>query len=222
MNGERDGFMDLLASVAHDVKNSITLILSAADEIGEVDGLPERAREALITLQHQGRRASGDLLNILGAFKLERGRPLVGRSQVDCEELLDELVAFNRALLAARGITLSVERCAVQEAYFDRGLVQGTLNSVINNAFRYARSWVRLDCRAEEGFVVFGVEDDGEGYPPKMLETGEATGLKHNAESTSLGLFFARRIAELHVHDGRQGRIALDNCPGSRFEIWLP
>ena len=38
------------------------------------------ARDALLDLQHHGRRAASDLLHLLGVFKLEKGRPLVAPS----------------------------------------------------------------------------------------------------------------------------------------------
>lgn len=215
-------FVDLLANVAHDIKNSLSLMLAAGETLSAVPNLPPQAKDALLLLQHRGRRAANDLLHLLGVFKLERGRPLLAPSVVDCEELLAEVVAFNQALLAGKGIELVVTGCELAQWSFDRGLVQGVLNAALDNAFCHARGRVALACQAREGCAVFSVEDDGPGYPPTLLAQGESEHAVHRLDSTGLGLYFAQRIARLHQRDGRQGRVVLVNRPGGRFELWLP
>jgi signal transduction histidine kinase len=96
------------------------------------------------------------------------------------------------------------------------------LNAVINNAFRFARSRVRLTCEVQEGYTVFSVIDDGEGYGPKMLSNPPHEPAEHSHRSTGLGLFFARRVAELHQHRERSGQVVLSNRGGGCFELWLP
>ena len=222
MSGHSPDFVDLLANVTHDIKNSLSLMLSAAETLERVPDLPGAARDALLDLQHHGRRAASDLLHLLGVFKLEKGRPLVAPLPVDCEELLAEVAAFNRELLAGKGIELRVMACEAGAWTFDRGLVLGVLNAAMGNAFRHARSLVTLGCRSEDRFVVFSLEDDGPGYPPALLAQGKSLRAPHALDSTGLGLYFAGRIAHLHQRDGRHGRLELANGPGSRFELWLP
>ena len=222
MNDREPDFVDLLANVAHDIKNSLTLILAAADTLAAVPNLPASAQDALFGLQHHGRRVASDMLHLLGVFKLERGRPLLAPTLVDCEELLEEVLAFNRELFAAKGIELRLSCCEPAQWIFDRGLVQGVLNAALDNAYRYARARVELACVRQGGCVVFSVEDDGPGYPPTLLALGESTQAVHGLDSTGLGLYFANRIAGLHEREGRNGRVVLANRPGSRFEIWLP
>ena len=73
------------------------------------------------------------------------------------DELLDEVAAFNRELLAGKGIALKVEARAPGAWMFDRGLVLGVLNAALGNAFRHARGEVALGCRREGQFVVFKI-----------------------------------------------------------------
>jgi signal transduction histidine kinase len=217
-------FADLVANAVHDVKNSLALVLNSAESLTDGETMSPVAQRALLVLQHEARRANADLMSLLGLFKLERGRPLVQPMVVECEDLLSELVAYNATLLAHRGIVLEASDCPVAEGYFDRGLVAGVLNAAINNTFTYARSHVTLACRLQEGYTVFSVLDDGEGYGSRMLASvADATeSYEHSHRSTGLGLFFARRVAEMHVHRGRSGRIVLSNQPGGCFELWLP
>ncbi|MGE0226736.1 MAG: sensor histidine kinase [Acetobacteraceae bacterium] len=222
-----DRFVDLLASSVHDIKNSIGLLLDAADTVS--DTLPETsdARASVCTLQHEARRINYDLMHLLGLFKFERTRATVRFAVVDCHELLEELMAFNAALLAQRGITLVTECRLANEGYFDRELVLGVLNSVVNNAFRHARSRVAVTCDVRDGYTVFSIIDDGAGYAPRLLGAAPAEpgGTTYRHGNTGLGLYFARRIAAMHEHRGRHGRVALRNDPesgGGCFELWLP
>ncbi len=219
---DEEVFTDLVASAVHDVKNSLALVLNCAEQVADLDGVPPGARDSLLLLQHEARRANADLMGLLGLFKIERGAALVHPSVVDCEELLAELVAYNTDLLASRGITLAQGECLAQEGYVDRGLVAGVLNAVINNTYRHARSKVTLGCDVQEGYLVFRVADDGEGYGPKMLGNAPQEPTEHSHRSTGLGLFFARRVAELHQHRDRIGQVVLSNRGGGCFELWLP
>lgn len=220
-------FVDLLASSVHDIKNSIGLLLAAADALSIAIPAASDARADVCTLQHEARRINYDLMHLLGLFKFERTRAAVSFQVIDCHELLAELAAFNAELLAQRGIALITECRLASEGYFDRELVLGVLNSVVNNAFRHARSRVMVTNEIRDGYTVFSIVDDGAGYAPKLLahapdEPGATT---YRQGNTGLGLYFARRIAAMHEHRGRCGRVQLRNDPdggGGCFELWLP
>ncbi len=219
-------FVDLLANSVHDIKNSIGLLLSAADALSVIP-LAGEARADVCTLQHEARRINYDLMHLLGLFKFERTRAAVQLSVVDCHELLAELAAFNEELLAQRGIALTTDCRLAGEGYFDRELVIGVLNSIVNNAFRHAHAKVVVTCEVRDGYTVFSIVDDGAGYAPKLLaadlDQPGMTAYRHG--NTGLGLYFARRIAAMHEHRGRQGRVELRNAAdhgGGCFELWLP
>lgn len=218
-----EAFADLLASAVHDIKNSLGLVLNSAEHIADTVVVAREDHETLALLQHEARRVNSDLMHLLGLYKLERGAPLVVPDVVDCAELLAELVAYNMPLLASRGIMLDVEECAAAEGYFDRTLVLGVLNSVLNNTFRHAKSRVSIGCAVHEGYTIFTVEDDGDGYPQAILDSDLSAPFVGAANgSTGLGLYFARRVADLHRHRDRCGRIELSNRPGSCFRLFLP
>ena len=74
---------------------------------------------------------------------------------------------------------------------------------------------------------MIAISDDGQGYPPAMLEhqADYVLGINMSSGSTGLGLYFGQRIAELHQRNGVQGRIALANegaLGGGEFRIYLP
>ena len=66
-----------------------------------------------------------------------------------------------------------------------------------------------------------------DGYPENMQHNGTPSfkSLNFNSGSTSLGLFFASSVAQLHSNGDRHGYIKLHNdgrLGGGVFEIWLP
>ena len=217
-------FADLLASAVHDLKNSLGLVLNSAEQIVDTEAVSREGHATLQVLQHHARRASTELINLLGMYKLQRGSPLIVPSVVYCAELLEELIAYNLPLLSSRGIEIEIDVCEAEEGFFDRSLVLNVLNAAINNTFRYAQRRVTLGCAVKEGYTVFSVTDDGAGYPEALLGSnfdGVGTG-DRKMGGTGLGLYFASRVAGLHVHRDRLGRIETSNRPGACFELCLP
>ncbi len=220
-------FVELLANSVHEIKNSLGVLLSAADSLSTAIPAASDARADVCTVQHEARRINYDLMHLLGLFKFERTRAAVQLSVVDCHALLAELAGFNAPLLAQRGIALTTDCRLAGEGYFDRELVIDVLNSIVNNAFRHAHAQVTVSCDVRDGYTVFAIADDGGGYAPKLLaadlDQPEVTAYRHG--NTGLGLYFARRIAAMHEHRGRQGRIELRDAAvngGGCFELWLP
>ena len=226
---ETDGvmFVDVMASAVHDIKNSIGILLDSADGVAAALPPDTAGGQQLSALHYEARRINYDLMHLLGLYKAERKDFRLCAEVVQCEEILEEIQAFNADLLARRSISLEVFCPPLLEGYFDRELVRGVLNSVVNNAFRYASSRVELAGEVKDGYTVLRVDDDGAGYTPRLVEAGNAGPGRSNYHNgaTGLGLFFARRIAALHEHRGRRGHITLSNgsrIGGGRFELWIP
>ena len=219
-------FVEALANSIHDIKNFAGVVIHAAESIelclSNSDVAPQ-----LTALQTEARRINHDLMHLLGLYKLGLSKHGINPAIVDCAELVTELGAYNEPLLSSCGLRFEADVAESGEGYFDRELVLGILNSVINNAQRYARDTVRVACKIDDGYTVLSVEDDGDGYPGEMLTRKNIKpGLtNYTAGSTGLGLFFASRIAELHRHRDRIGRVTLSNDGiegGGSFRLWLP
>jgi two-component system sensor histidine kinase SenX3 len=222
-----DSLADLVAVSLREMQQSTDLVLEAVAMLDATVPASSVARDQVTTLQHEARRLAHDLVHLLGLLEFERRQAAPHAQVVDCERLLAEVAAVNAGLLAQRGIQLSTTCRDAIEGYFDRTLVLGVLNSVVNNAYRHARSRVDIACEVQDGYTVLSVTDDGVGYAPRLLGHDVRTVGASNFHSgnTGLGLFFARRVAALHEHRGRHGQVVLrtqDGDGGGRFELWLP
>ena len=220
------GFAESVANCAHDIKNSAGVLMSAAESIAAA--LPDPSvRAQLHVLQTEARRINHDLIHLLGMYKLERAQQAINPTIVDCEDLLDELRAYNKVLFAGRGLRFESTLNEAAEGYFDRELVTGILNSAINNAQRYAQDRVKVSCGIDDGYTIFSVADDGAGFPTEILQSdlSDTAATNYATGSTGLGLYFAQRIAELHCHRDRRGRVSLANDGidgGACFRLCLP
>jgi signal transduction histidine kinase len=220
-------FAEALANCVHDIKNSAGVVMNAADALASAGGGSELDPH-VASLQTESRHINHNLMHLLGLYKLERSGCGIARDIVDCDELILELEAHNDPLLASRGISFASGADDSIEGYFDRELVLGILNSAINNAQRYARGTVRVAANIDDGYTVLSVDDDGVGYPGDVLEecrSGQFGKTSYRGGSTGLGLFFARRIASMHRHRDRVGRVTLSNDGiggGASFRLWLP
>ena len=115
----------------------------------------------------------------------------------------------------------------LQLHYFDRELVASVISNVLTNAIRYAGHALLIGIEEDGEQLIISVNDDGPGYPERMLERQQdyIQGLDASTGSTGLGLYFAARIAALHERNGVTGRIEISNggaLGGGLFRLYLP
>ncbi len=221
-------FASIIASAVHDMKNSLTLLLDTLDNAAGEQGVSdELLQEKLLQAQHEGKRLNRNLIQLLALYRMERAQMFVNVSENHVAELLEDVAMDNEKLLRARDIKLEIDCPEDLIGYFDRELVCGILNTIINNSYRYTHDSIRLRGENHNGYLGIHVEDNGPGYPEKMLHTGGATDTPVNFQtgSTGLGLYFAAQVAQMHRNGERKGYTeTANNGPGGggRFSLYLP
>lgn len=201
---------DLYAAVVHDVKNQLaelSLRLSARDDSQLETGIAMNAARRLTELLLLQRQDS-DLLE-------------ANVDSVDPVDTLNMLAAEYRDLFPAIDLVVDTESAPVF-GFFDDALVRLALANAVHNACRYARSRVTLSAGKADDMLVFEVADDGAGYPTEMLMDDTMVPSAASYRGTGMGLYLARKIANLHELEGRRGSIVLDNRDGAVFRMMLP
>lgn len=201
---------DLYAAVVHDVKNQLAELALRLGERGD-------AQQEMVIAMNAARRLSEMLLVHRQASDLLG----VNVDSVNPVDFLAILAAEYRELFPRLSIDISIDR-APGFAFFDDALVRLALANAIHNACRYARSCVQLAAYVNDNMLVFEVSDDGTGFPQNVLAEGGMTPSSVSGEGTGLGLYLARKIAELHQMEGRHGRVELSNDEGAVFRMMLP
>lgn len=226
-------FPDALASSIHDIKNSLSTVLIALDELVNESDCKLGNPHLMSLLRQEAQRANNNLIQLLSIYKLDGDRLDAFIDEHDVQEFLEEIVAENVSLVTAMGIELTSDCDPNSSGVFDENLVRGVLNHALGNAQRYTQTRIHVSGYVENKYTVFRIEDDGDGFPDSMIDevrpgdTGD-TGDRHNAFAqghTQLGLYFASAVAALHRNGERTGFIRLQNrqnLSGGCFELWLP
>lgn len=225
---DKPDFFFIIASSVHDMKNSLGMLINSVETLCE--SIPPELKDALnaSTIQYEAQRVNNDLVQLLGLYRLHNEMLSIDVDEHYVSDLFEEQLAHYQETLASRGVTL---RCHYQETlsgYFDRELILGVLNNALNNATRYTKTEIELVAYAADGGLYLEVHDDGGGYPEQMLlgqPGAEMKGINFHTGSTSLGLYFASKVATMHCQGDKQGRVALSNggrLGGGVFSIFLP
>lgn len=224
-----------LASTVHDMKNSISVLGGTLENLlnqANAQTAPLTPQDAsypqLAHMLYQTRRLSDNLMQLLALYK-EVGKPTYpfDPNTVPVSELVHQVASQARVLLESKQVKLDIEFPPGLLWTLDEDLVIGVLAHAINNAVRYTRDRIRLLVMERDGMLELRVEDNGMGFPPSMLEAGNAVGRGVNflTNSSGLGLFFASEVAKMHRRRQQAGGIRLENggdLGGGVFVLTLP
>jgi signal transduction histidine kinase len=222
-----------LASTAHDMKNSISVLSGTLEHLlAGASPQTEAAYPQMAHMLYQTKRLNDNLMQLLALYK-QVGKPEYpfDVQPLEMGQLVEQVVAIERVLLKSRGIGLELDYDPRLIWHLDEDLVVGVLSHAINNAIHYTCDTVRLAIREIDGWLELRVEDNGPGYPPALLKAGAiatrglAGGVNFLTNSAGLGLYFSSEVAKMHRHRGRSGGLRLDNggaYGGGCFILRLP
>jgi signal transduction histidine kinase len=221
-----------LASTAHDMKNSISVLSGTLERLLDDGGQRNADYPQMAQMLYQTRRLNDSLMQLLALYK-QVGTPAYpfDVQPIEAGELAAQVVALGRVLLAARDIALDLDVDSNLVWHLDEDLVVGVVSHAVNNAVHYTRDRIRLSLRRNGELLEIRVEDNGAGYPQPLLEAGAAaltdvaSGVDFHTNSAGLGLYFSREVARMHRHRGRTGSVRLENggvLGGGCFILSLP
>ncbi len=226
--GENPLFL-FLASTAHDMKNSISVLSGTLENlIAGAAPAVDAAYPQMAHMLYQTKRLNDNLIQLLALYK-QVGQPEYpfDIQLLPVADLVDQVVSADRILLDSQGIVLETEVDPALLWHFDEDLIIGVVGHAINNAIHYTRDRIRLAIAQVGDELEIRVEDNGGGYPAAMLEAGVSAmrGVNFLTNSTGLGLYFSSEVAKMHRHRERSGSVHLENggaFGGGCFVLRLP
>jgi PAS domain S-box-containing protein len=226
---------DFLSSVAHDLRNPLTIIKLRADLLrSEVARgrlvVPERLTAAATRILSATEEMGSMIDSLMDLVRSEMGQPPnLRRTEVDLGALTREVVVDQQQAAQRHQIHVHLPETPVL-ASLDEVRVRRIVRNLLLNAVKYTSEGGNIEVRVERhevagtGWVVLEVQDTGIGIPtrdlPHLFERfyrGE--NVVGRIPGTGLGLFGARQLAEQHG-----GRIEVRSVEGqgSTFSVWLP
>ncbi|GAA0674172.1 sensor histidine kinase [Rheinheimera tangshanensis] len=221
-------FATVLASAAHDMKNSLCLLIQSIDNLQQQQQqLDGNGREELSRIHYEANRLNINLLQLLSLYRIEKNQLPLQIDQYYISDLFEEVQLKNEMYSAQKNIQIEIQADSDLLWYFDSDLISNLINDMFVNALRYTKSKLVLRAERTEDGLAIELHDDGPGYPEFMLENADTLmkDLNLAAGRTGLGLFFASLIAKAHKNHGKTGFIRLSNgglYGGAMFSLFLP
>jgi signal transduction histidine kinase len=202
---------DFVANVSHELRTPLTIIKGFAETLVDDDATlqPEPRRRFLGKIVSNAERLNVLVEDLLTLSRLESKPDQLEPVAQSFKSLLEETVENYRSRLQTESQTMILsydER--VGEFVFDRFRLNQVLDNLIENAFRYAPDFSKLEIKVEldeaEDEVTCSVIDDGPGIPEKDLPHifgrfyRVDKGRSRERGGTGLGLSIVKHIVHLH------------------------
>jgi len=226
-NQDKLDFSDILATSAHDMKNSLFMLLQSIENLAQEDNLSVDQHQAFADLHYQTSRINGTLMQLLALYRDENKNLPVYIEEHSVYEMLEEVVEKNKIYLNCNHVDTCIEADESLMGYFDQDLISYLIGDIFVNALRHSKKLITLRAFFKDQYLHIQVEDDGQGYPAHMLAMNDDETSEFNAGKgrSGLGLLFAKKIAAEHKSKSLQGHILLENrheTSGSLFTLRLP
>ena len=202
-------------NASHELKTPLMAIQGYAEGIQA--GVMDTGSAAEVILKESDRMTElvDELLDI---SKIDMGRQPLTLSEMDVRELLyDSIRAVEPAAAGGIAIVPDFPEEPVMVSCDDTRLRRAVTN-ILSNGVRYARSELRLTCRADRRQVTIRIQDNGDGIAEADLPHIFDRFYMGKSGKSGIGLALTREI--IHMHKGTIR--AYNGDTGAVFEIMLP
>lgn len=219
---------DLSRMVIHDLKNPVSTILLYSSALLNREPLEDRAYQRAEVIQQAAQRLQDLIDDLLMLAKMEAGKVLLNRQEVDLSELILNVAQDLYPLAEERSCDLRFRWPEQRRTtWVDHNLFRRLLDNLIANAIKFspAGAVVTLELQhspnsAPRSQTVLRVADLGPGIPTELRQTifeRFDVGLTRAAiPQMGLGLAFCKLVTEAH---GGQIRVETNHPTGAIFVV---
>ena len=204
---------DLLAFIAHDLRQPLNVAARAAHELHTSDSDAERenAAESLVESTTTAAALIDDLLDV---SRIEAGRLHVAPEAVDTFTALREAFEAHREVAHLHGLLLNLDVTPVSYVHADAARVRQALSHLLDNAVQHTPPGgsITISARDDGDDVAFSISDTGRGIAPEELPyifNRAWEGARHGCGSAGLGMALVKGIVDAHG-----GRVSVESDPG--------
>jgi PAS domain S-box-containing protein len=222
-------FMD---RASHELKTPLTSICCAASIISEYSStMREEERELFNIIKKGGDRLARLINNIMKSLQIENNVLKIKHESVDLIDLIKKEIDKHENLLALRGHSITFESMPALNITGDQERLKDVISNLVMNAINNTPPHGEIHVKVEiiDDNAEISVSDTGVGLTeeekPKIFSKfGKieryGQGLDLVLEGSGLGLFFVKKVIELHggtIRVESEGR-----NKGTKFIISLP
>ncbi|MBM7644434.1 two-component system sporulation sensor kinase B [Scopulibacillus daqui] len=207
----------LAASVAHEVRNPITVVKGFMQLIQHDEKLSGRYHDYLQTMERELDRATGIINDYLSLAKPQEGQAKI----INITEQLHTVCHTLHSYAVINDMRLN---CRVKESYYVKGSIEKTqqlLVNIIKNGIEASpkESVIDLDILKEKKHILIKIRDYGQGMTRDQIEKAGMPFYTTKESGTGLGLMVCYQIVE-----SMNGKIHIESEPskGTCFTIKLP
>ncbi len=212
-----------MADAAHELRTPVTVLRSRAEVALQQERDPSAYVSALRGIEKESERMGRIVEDLLTLARADAGERHIERQRVFLDDVVLDAAGAARAVGAARGVTVDVERFEEAEVDGDPRLLRQLVMILLDNAVKFTESGgsVHVNVGITDGLATLTIADTGAGISPEQLphvferfyrgDLARTRGPSHGASQTGagLGLSIAQWIAEAH-----RAQIRLDSAVG--------
>jgi len=196
---------DFLALLAHELRNPLAPISTAAQLLKMGGSNPEYVRRSSDIIDRQVKHMSDLVNDIMDVSRVTRGLVWIEKREVSLAQVVHSAVEQSRPLVEARRHALALH-LAAEPAFVegDHKRLQQVLANLLNNAAKYTPEGGRLNLAMtvtpEQVAIVVG--DNGIGIDPayadRLFEPFARLTTRRQFNGSGLGLAVCRQIVQMH------------------------
>jgi len=218
---------EFLSKASHELRTPLAVITETVALMlnGALGPTTEEQRQFLQNANGQLERLGGLLNDLLDLSKIEAGRMVLEREQLDLAAVIHEACQTMR--VGAKGRHIMYQPTTIPAVFADRNRLMQVLMNLLSNAIRFTPEGgtVTLATTAQEPCVMCSVADTGPGMPKEQLgklftkfeQLTQPTA--HQRQGTGLGLAISKELVQLH---GGTIRVDSELGHGTTFTFTLP
>ncbi|MGB3867695.1 MAG: DUF3369 domain-containing protein [Xanthobacteraceae bacterium] len=222
---------EILGTVAHDLKNPLSVILGRTEMLSELIGA-DASRDSIAAqvthIRDATRRLTSMVDHLISDAMADAFDITIRREPVDIAALVTEVAEANRLSAANKQQVIAVSAPPDRQTMCDADRMREAIDNLVSNAIKYSPIGgdIALGVVYEPDHVTIRVTDQGAGLSPedlgRLFGRFQRLSAKPTAgeSSTGLGLSIVKRIVDMHG-----GTIAADSPgpgQGATFTIRLP
>ncbi|MCK5124821.1 MAG: HAMP domain-containing protein [candidate division Zixibacteria bacterium] len=205
--------------VAHEIKNPLTPISIAADDLHRsfIEKQPEFDKiliDCTTTIKHEVNR----LKKLIDRFASFAKMPAPEIKKFALDDFIEEISALYRSEIDTGKLSIAND-AMIKYIHADADQLRQVIINLLKNSFEAGCNECTLYFTDADKDVALSIEDNGEGFPYKIISEGITPYFSTKDKGSGLGLLICQRIIFDH-----NGSMSLENKTdgGARVNITLP